>query len=732
MSIRLNQLLNYEKRLMADRKQLLELLEESNLNDEQDKKLLRYKLESFQRELQYLEQQTILFKNELEAQEVLRSQTAEEKKQNDVPIQEAGPQVVEEQKRKALQEPMGEKAVEEVWKQSVSVAKEQQTTSVSEKKDLEKAIGKFLMGILASVLIFISLILFATLLLPYFNDTAKMITTYVVSFCFLGVGVWKLEKDRNNIFYTALTGCGMGALYISLLLSNMYFKVLGDIPLYVLIAVWGIGIGIFAKNHNKVFQVIGELGILISMMFGCSLCVNTGDGDKFFVLTIYYIISSGAFYFLHYEKEFNSNLMHHICNMITFGVLAFSCFEFENEPIYAKEVWMVLIVALLSFGSTLTHSQEEEGTGFGTFASLYLLGAYNIIEGLCADDSVFGMIAYLGGILLLALLEWKKMQRKEGKYIVQSVVTAMTIIGLGIWGDMYSYGGVPMLVLPLLLIGFWRKNPIWKYGSLISFFVYLAMGEPIGEIGHFLLLLVAAVVGYALLYWKKEQYSMIFKSGLYIATLLIFMVSFPVLVEYLSTEYVPKLFWPFMVLVVFNIGMMKSVFAKNLFTGEEDCMPLYNFVNTLLMFAGLYGISESYGGNYQLFFIIFTLSAFLVNSKNLLEKRNNMAAGIYVGVKFTIFMIVVLNSFKSVNYVISMSCLLLAIGSIILGFKGDYKSIRIYGLVLSMISIFKLIMVDISYQNTLGHALSFFISGVLCFVISLIYNYIDKKMQERA
>ncbi len=36
-------------------------------------------------------------------------------------------------------------------------------------------------------------------------------------------------------------------------------------------------------------------------------------------------------------------------------------------------------------------------------------------------------------------------------------------------------------------------------------------------------------------------------------------------------------------------------------------------------------------------------------------------------------------------------------------------------------------MIDISYENTIGHALSFFLSGVLCFVISAIYSYVEKK-----
>ena len=150
------------------------------------------------------------------------------------------------------------------------------------------------------------------------------------------------------------------------------------------------------------------------------------------------------------------------------------------------------------------------------------------------------------------------------------------------------------------------------------------------------------------------------------------------------------------------------------------------------MIVGLIAIGENEGGAYHFFFIAFTLATFLLNSKNLLEKRDNILAGIYVGIKFTVFLLIVLNSFDAANYVMSIASLLLAIGSIIIGFAGEYKSIRIYGLVLSMISIFKLIMIDISYANTLGHALSFFVSGVLCFVISLIYNLIDKKMQERA
>ena len=43
------------------------------------------------------------------------------------------------------------------------------------------------MGVMASVLIFISIIFFAVAILPYITDTIKMITMYAVSTAFIAV-----------------------------------------------------------------------------------------------------------------------------------------------------------------------------------------------------------------------------------------------------------------------------------------------------------------------------------------------------------------------------------------------------------------------------------------------------------------------------------------------------------------------------------------------------------------
>jgi uncharacterized membrane protein len=128
--------------------------------------------------------------------------------------------------------------------------------------------------------------------------------------------------------------------------------------------------------------------------------------------------------------------------------------------------------------------------------------------------------------------------------------------------------------------------------------------------------------------------------------------------------------------------------------------------------------------------ILWALVLFIVNTRNLLQKYTGMAAGIYVGIKFTILLIVVMTSFDTASFTVSIGCFVLAIVSIVLGFAFRYKSLRIYGLVLSMLSVLKLLLVDMAYGSMVERAVGFFVSGMLCFAISLIYNTIDKRLEE--
>lgn len=708
MNKRMARLLEYEKRLIEDRQHLQRLMEESQLEDTE---LIKSKLEYFQQEIQYMYRQSEYLKADLE--------------RNGKWVEEG----LKKEETKAWQhQPMPEQFVQ---KTEVSPAQPVQKSEFSptQKRDLEKTIGKSFMGIVASGLIFISLILFATLLLPYFNDTAKMITTYLISFAFTGVGLFQLKKDKTNKFFVAITGCGIGAIYISLLLSNMYFKVIGDILLYVFICIWGIGVCFLAKLQNKVFQIIGELGILISVIFGCLLCNATDDGMKFAALLIFYVISTILFYVVHYKEEFFGNLLHHSFHIINCILLICTAGNIVEDG-FQLQTCLILLLLLLSVFSVLHHKLEKSNISFGIVISIYAYQIYAILERILENEFTFGITVYLMCLAFIPIMEWKKANAKAGKNISYITGILLGTMGLESCGVLYEYGMVPMLILPLFILGFYRKNVVYKYAGLVLLTLYTFAYSPIGDIAHFLLEGVAIVILFLLIYKCKEQYSRALKYSSHLLTLL-----------FLSTcmgDMVYELFqWQpiattitYMVCTIFNIAMLKSCFGSNLLTKEKENPALYNIVNIVIMIAGILLIERSFDGICHFLIIITTVAAFMVNAKNILEQRNNMFGGIYVGLKFTLLIVIILKSFDSVNYVISIACFVLAIVSIVIGFAQRYKSLRIFGLILSMISTFKLIMIDINYDNTLGNAVSFFVSGMLCFVISLIYNYIDRRVNQ--
>ena len=602
---------------------------------------------------------------------------------------------------------------------------------VNKNNDFERTFGKSFMGIAASVLIFISLILFATLLLPKLNDPAKMVIMYLVSAAFLGVGALRMYKDKENSFNIALTGCGLGALFISLLLSNIYFKMLGDIPLFILIAFWGVLVCVFAKNKNYVFQIIGEVGILIATIFGCILCVELGDGGRFLALLIFYIISSAIFYIVNFDTSFEENLCYHFFAMIGSVVLTVACLAFTGVNNLVCCV-LAITIMLINIVAIMLHKVEGQTEIFGLVTCAHLFCVILTTAYLIDNDLITGIVCYVVGMVMLVIVNLKKYPNKNGLYILSVASIAIALIGLGTNGYAYDYGVVWLMIIPFLIYGFIKDSKFYKIvGGLLMAF-YLVVFDYDMQLIHFLFMLAAFIVAYNCMFIFKKQYDKNYKDLLHIGALIFIAIEMNgALEEIFGSGDMAESVISLIVYICFfalNTICATTKFATNFATGQkEDNQEVYVIAN---IFAMIWGIARISAGGYDAFHFINILvgfAAFMFGTKNILDnKKEDVLLNIYVGIKFTVFLITVLLSFDAVNYIISSCCLLLAILLILIGFMGRYKYLRIYGLGLTMISIFKLIMIDMHYENTLGNAISFFVSGILCFAISMIYNYLDK------
>ena len=258
-------ILNLENRILDDRRALNDLIYRMSMDQSKEinSELMEDKLHKLQSEVEFLSKQL----------ELLNSAGIKEENQN---IQSATTvsinkvQIKESEKNIDIQPTSQENPKQDVATAGKTDIQQKDNKSDTQKRDIEKIFGQSWMGVIASGLIFISIVLAAILLIPRMTNGIKMAAMFIVSFAFTAAGLFRLSKDKDNKFNLALSGCGVGAIYISLLISCLYFKVFNEIVLYVLIFIWAVFICVLSKTRSQVFQIIGQIGITISVLFGCS------------------------------------------------------------------------------------------------------------------------------------------------------------------------------------------------------------------------------------------------------------------------------------------------------------------------------------------------------------------------------------------------------------------------------------------------------------------------------
>jgi len=106
---------------------------------------------------------------------------------------------------------------------------------------------------------------------------------------------------------------------------------------------------------------------------------------------------------------------------------------------------------------------------------------------------------------------------------------------------------------------------------------------------------------------------------------------------------------------------------------------------------------------------------------------------IYTSMKFAILLFYSLEFFNTSSLIISIYMITYATVCIILGFRYKLmgKSLRIFGLVMTLVFVIKIIVIDITFSSSISRAIGYFVNGILCFSISAIYNYFEKKTVDK-
>lgn len=627
-----------------------------------------------------------------------------------------------------------------VYQQPVQQTMQQQTAQpqlyVPHKKSTstESWIGKHLMGVLASVLIFIAFVLFASLIIPYLNDVVKITMMFTVSIGLTAFSYYEHKKRPENTFFTALLACGLGCSYLSVLVTRIHFKVINDLVMYILLLIWGVVVLFMGKRESRLFQVIGNAGLIISTFLG----VGLKDSALVLPMLIYLVILGGAFQY-NFWKDKIQRMIQSACNVfvIFFYVMVICKNVNVSVPLTIAAVLALVIsagyYAYFLFGSRLLKGANNTflalGSAITAYSSYYLLGdCINTAEWF--DLIVFFVIAIIAQI---ALLTEQDSGNREIRFFNCFWVTAWLVLAeiatFIEYDKFFNTGALFALLLPVAIYGSLKEKNELRHQSMIlaAMMVFIELfGKSSG-------LFFAAAIVYSVVIFILEGF-VINKNTAYKTMYYIYMQI--CMASFLDTAFF-DIFRNFVelreLLVIVPMGIFNAaMIVVKLDSDRENnsnkaLLSILNIFNAIGMLVGLSNIVDNDFPVIQGVYIAYTVALACVNLRR--HFNNNAKEKLYAGIKFGVILLAALIGYNAEGYVVSVATLAFAILCIFIGFNKTYgaKELRLYGLILSMICVAKFIMIDITYENTVGRAVSFLISGILCFGISAIYNHFEKQ-----
>ena len=643
-----------------------------------------------------------------------------------------------------------------VSKSNTAGARPKPRTSPSRNNNLEATIGKNVIGVLASILFFIAFIVFGTFIYKNLGNMGKSFLLFVGSFLIIIIGLC-LQKKLNNAFSLSVIACGMGCLYITLIINTVYFEFLTELGLYSLLLVWLLGMSLLSKKfESTLLCIIGQCGLYISILFGVT-SRNISD-FLWFSFFVFFMVAD-LFYLklcdikkLPGLRTYSAIGSIFCCFLISFRNMTLCLDYLEGTSPASGFVLIYLMIFVISIGYSFYHfhkiakrSLMESRSGLSFLACGYFFGiiiqyplmACTLEEGLIKHNQTAELLLLffsIGAILYLEILFHIYGKKKFDNFIyifnIPYLLFQMTCCLFALeWNETF------VLLIPVVVLfgyGFYRSKAMYQVSGLLILLLYFPFGGwECSDLLNAILTISVFLFGFFMQRKYCEHYSMATKFFLYLFWILYFIRPANDLRLYLKDSSLSGTMIYVLLLTPLQILVLKTDLIKN-YKDLSKKEPLMEFtvrmMNLLLLFLGTNCLYKSLPWGTYLLLLLATLVLCFLGLKSFLQRYSrNFITGIYIGIKITIYLTAVFHSTPVSNKILTSVLLLcIAVVAILCGFKLSIKSLRIYGLGLTMISVVKLILFDVDYSSTLGTVAALLVCGILCFIINYIYNMLSK------
>lgn len=557
----------------------------------------------------------------------------------------------------------------------------------------EFKVGKQVMSVLASLLVLVSAVLFGALLYPYLTDGMKVCIMYTISVAFIAVGMLGRAKSKYKMFFTALAGCGVGAFYLSGVISYFLFELLSLEVLFAVTYIWVLSVAYISRKEVGIFSYIAYAGIVVSTF----LCMYKFPCEV--ISFVCYMLGICTLYAFCASKDFKKDLFYFIQCPVMLGILLIS---------YEGRVELMLSTVIIGLVSMVAqhyiYKSKDKLSGIVVILTdiLCIFGYLGCME--TSIEPLYLNVFYIGLSAAVSLwcyysFDWRWL--KVGTLCLTCLLIPQLELGAW-WGEHIGY--IPFAYL-ILVVGFIVKEPVIKgvsvyylCASVMDYVRYL--DEPIEE---------AAILGYCICFGVGVWY---FNRESKIDKLLFEIAGFITISEMYFQNY--DTLW---VIGACLIVVLAVAFNSSLY--KQPSGYIWNALWGCICVCTIW-----WGSSDKTAWLLLCLLALIM-----LNARKQVVGGkVIVCVKLTAYLILLLRELDSTGVVLSVLFLVLAVACVIVGALIKSKSIRLYGLALSIVSVVKCLLLDVQYNSSVYRPVGLFVAGLLCFGISYTYSVLERKL----
>lgn len=617
----------------------------------------------------------------------------------------------------------------------------------------EVNLGKYIMGILAAVLAVTGTVLLGILLWPYMTNEAKALLQIVIASSMVYFPYRRILDKPNgsfNGFLTSVTGTGLSIFYVTIIFMGTSWNMIGELPLLWLLISLILGTVFLAhKVTSNTLLVVSYLGNTLTFLLLAFLPVAVNQ----LYMSLLSFLAITLFLLGYTLKNHWTNLPTKVLSVassfliVSFTYLNLDCclyllystepnaphFTTVTSPLYPMYLIMFLYsfcLALLS-GKLFSPDLDSDSplSGINLLTPLALFGSYFYFCAFFEDSPLLILL------LLVATIVFHKKRAIPLTLSFPFVLALLPECTQTLLLDQEFLLTYHIFLAIAIACYFFHKQQ--ESSSLLlpcTLYLFAAQMTLILEIETFLPILPLALCLLYLFYEGiAESISSSYEETSVTVAKLCAYLPFALLLAHTFRLYEETYrhyeHYTFIFLLCFTSTL--SILNKQKYIWDEKSIFIHSvqlFKHLSFFFVCIFVVDNSRYfplalGVVALLFVMADAIYTLITGNSTLVLGKLKAIAVLLMATLSLNQATPLGDFA-----ISSSIIILSFGviAIYLGFRQLEQELRKLGLALAILSVIKMVLIDISDSNSIMRVIAMIFGAILCFGISCVYNKLDE------